>query len=823
MIKEIKKENESQLAHLKKELWKILEYENKSYPGISNAEYYVVLYFLLLHKEAVFSELDINDASSLKNEIYNVIAKFKDDREVFFGLLQEELSPIINRLNVSVVQKIILLLESLNQKEFNSSFTEIFDGLLFKLSTANNRFIPFHFQPKELTEFICGLVDLRQNSLIYNPFAGLASFSIEFDKNYKIDSQELDRNTHTMGLMRLIAYNRHLNNVYIQDDSLNHWNYDKEKYDLIISNPPFAGQLQFEKQGKFGLISSMEHFVIEKGIEDLKPEGKLITVTTNNFLSRRGSVYELRKYLVDNDLLEMVVKLPGGIQMESIAASTVLVINKAKKNKGLVQFVDGMKYTVKISKAASILDSESLLYAIKNSESAGSVMHISNNVIVDNDYNLDVPRYFIKPVKGSELRDLMTLIRGEKKQDVSGKIIRIRDLKDDRFNASFEIDGNNDLEIPTTELEISESCLLVALAGKKLKPTYFKYTGTPIYVSQNISCFVVNQQKVDIEYLISELHNDLSVSQVASLQIGTGIPRLRKDDFLSIRIQLPHFIEQMSKVEGLKQEYIKNKEKELSLEKEILGLKDEAFREFASIKHTFRQYLNALKSNVSGTRKFISNNDSKNISLQTVYSKNLNRNLGEHLISLEGTIDSMSKLLTSFEEHSSLLIPVEVNLKNLVEEAQNRFINHDIFQFEKLYIDSESFAQFDGEQIEPLVYIHPEDFFRVFSNIVSNAIEHGFKNRTNNIITTTLSLDTDNLFCILEIANNGKPMEEEFTLKHLITRGERTSDSEGSGVGGADIKNTLEKYNGTIEIKKDQKAEFPVSYIIGLPIVVSSI
>ncbi len=60
-------------------------------------------------------------------------------------------------------------------------------------------------------------------------------------------------------------------------------------------------------------------------------------------------------------------------------------------------------------------------------------------------------------------------------------------------------------------------------------------------------------------------------------------------------------------------------------------------------------------------------------------------------------------------------------------------------------------------------------------------------------------------------------MPTSFTLKHLTTRGERTTDSKGFGVGGADIKAIVEKYEGVFDIKNDASAEFPITYIIILP------
>ena len=239
------------------------------------------------------------------------------------------------------------------------------------------------------------------------------------------------------------------------------------------------------------------------------------------------------------------------------------------------------------------------------------------------------------------------------------------------------------------------------------------------------------------------------------------------------------------------------------------------------MKHTFRQYLNALKSNVAGTKLFVQNNHEKGITLDTIYSKNLNKSFGDHLLGLEGTINSMSKLLSSFETSNGDTLAKEHNLLELVEEAQNRFKNSELFQFEKVYFDIDSFAfEYDDNSfIAPIITIDEEDFYCIFSNIVSNAIDHGFNDASKKYsIRTAVTFDEREQMCILEVSNNGKAMPKDFTLKNLTTRGEKTTDSKGSGMGGADIKNILKKHDGKLEISNTETEEFTVTYIVSLPL-----
>lgn len=840
MIKDLKLEGNKPIAELKNKLWQSF---NILRGHLAVDEYYVILFLLSLFNEK--GELKVttgnNDHLHFSVPEYDLSSvKIVSESERINQLysLSEFFQPWLEKLSSHSVFEIQNIFQSLDRAILKNNFPEIFDFLLFEISKLKGNISGTFVQPIELSKFICGLANLGENGRVYNPFAGYASFRICLSESISYYGQEIDYGNWAIGQLRILAHNKEGRSFFFNEDSLMEWggfftdtsgldeefikqsNPDHFKFSLIVSNPPFGMRLTEPIEGKFGTIKTYEHFLIEKGIDDLRSNGKLIALLPLGFLFRSGSEQNLRKFLIENDLVDAVISMPGGLLMQTMVKTVVLVLNKNKKHKGIVRFVDGTSFVKGESTRGKILDEVALLAIINSNEFDEVIRLVPNEIIISNDYNLSVPRYFKKTLEGVELKEFLTSIRGRRNESTIGKIIRIKDLKVDKFNYQLEVDIIEDMEIPGTEQEILESCLLVASVGEKLKPTYFNYTGTPIYVSPNILILKVDEQKVDLDYLINELYADSTAEQHNSLLTGTAMQRLRKEDFLSIEIDLPKKSEQKAKVIGLKEEHIKNKERELILERELLGLKDETFREFASIKHTFSQYLNALKSNVSGTKKFISNNADQHISLNSIFSKNLNRTLGEHLISLEGTIDSMSKLLSSFEGRSIRLNPVEGDFQDLIEEAQNRFANLEVFQFEKLYVDKESFARSDGEYIAPMVYIHPEDFFSVFSNVTSNAVDHGFKNREGNIIRTSLSFDAENLCCILEVSNNGWPPDSAFTLQHLTTRGEKSTDSKGSGVGGADIKSILAKYNGTITIRKDENTEFPLTYVIGLPLVV---
>lgn len=809
------------LDKTKKELWDLVDYLRGN--GAYSDAYPIVLFLLILKYK---NQLPKWDNYSQEHYVENVNSQVKKlGYPDFVWCFQKIYAPLIEQNENKPLRQVVKFLDDIDVEEDN--FSVLFDWLLFRGIQASNRIAGEGILPNNLSSFMIKLAEISEGSVVYNPFAGLSSFGIHLKNQNTYLGQELNKFTWSLGVLRRIAYSKSLMDEYDNEDSITDW-INGCKFDLIISAPPFAKVGRLEND--LGLnIRSYDQFVIEKGLESLTNNGKIVVLVPERFLFSSGPCFSTRKKIVEEDLLETVVSLPSGVFYPfSAVKSSILVLNMNKKHKGQVTMMESSYYEV-IGQNKVNLDYEMMKRLLESETSNLGIFRISNHEIVEENFDLDVSRHLLKEkvlkndddLKYVKLSEILSEIKGRRSSDhLKIKTISIKDLTKDNldYKLSFE-----DVETVEGKLKngriISESCLMVAKIGNDLKPTYFEFQGEPIGVSNNVMTYQICEDLVDLDYLINELYSSFVVRQLLVYRRGAAQRSITKADFLEIQILLPSLKEQQDKMKGVKEAYIRSKLKEVELQKEILGYKDEAFREFASIKHTLRQYLNSLKSNVSGTKKFILKNEDNAISINTIYSKNLNRTLGEHLTSLEGTIDSMSHLLTTFEEKQIRQKDkeVKVNLIDLLEEGQNRFKNPEKFIFEKLYIDKDALTDFSGYYTHPIIKINKEDFFTLFSNIVSNAVEHGFGNSKGNIIRAVITNDFDLKMHVIEISNNGRPFPEGFEFKNLITRGDKTSDSEGSGMGGADIKSIMDHYGGKIQLLNEPEAEFPVTYILKFP------
>ena len=795
-------------------IWKGLEHQRWS--GLDSEFYYVFLFLLVLKKKGVIPEFSFKPSEELLQKVDEEVRKcmIPELDEIY----QKEYKPRFEKMGFIILNGTLPMLRSIKVEELDEDFPEVFDEVLFRLFEAKGR--GQYLIPAKLGELMVSLAEVPENSVVYNPFAGAASFGVYLDESTTYVGQEIDQSIWALGVLRRIAHNQR-NGYLLQVDSLNEWIEDT-RFDLVISAPPFGKIEHFNDKLDLS-IKSCDEFLVKKGINNLSSDGKIVALIPNSFLFSAGAYKALREKLIEKDLIEKIISLPVGILENTGLRTSILIVNRNKKNKEKITLIDGESFQKSGLKKVSLRYED--LHTLVTQEVEGEAKIIVNQEQVRNeDYNLEVKRYFLieeeifsnqKVVPLNEI--LQEIKKNDAAQDVEMKtMISIKHLQNDNLDYKLKPDQVEKNPDPLKNARIiSESCLLIARVGRDHKPTYFEFKGESISVSNNIMAFRIVKETIDLDYLFNELHSSFFLKQLSVYQRGFAQVLITKSNFLKIKISLPSPQEQRDKMKGVKEAYIKSRLQEVELQKELLGYKDEAFREFASIKHTFRQYLNALKSNVSGTRKFISKNEGKAIRLDTMYSVNLNRTLGEHLLSLEGTIDSMSRLI--LEKNLEKGEPEILDPKQLIEEAQNRFKNPEVFQFEEVFVDHSVFASEEG-YLNPYIKIPKEGFFRIFANIVYNAVDHGFKNRAGNIIRASVSFDEVHRLVLIEISNNGKPIPGNFTQQHLTTRGEKTTDSSGTGAGGADIKGILQKYNAQFELKKDNESEFPVSYLMKFPL-----
>lgn len=226
---------------------------------------------------------------------------------------------------------------------------DLYEYLLSKIATAgtNGQFRT----PRHIIKMMVELMQPGKEELICDPSAGSAGFLVaageyvhEHHKEWFIDQKFLKHYNNGMfngtefdaTMIRIGAMNLQLHGIenpnLIFKDSLSEGNADqKEKYTMILANPPFKGSLDYD-----GVESSLLKTVKTKKTELLflalmlrmmKTGGRCAVIIPDGVLFGSSKAHkQIRSEIIENHKLEAVISMPSGVFKPYAGVSTAIMI-----------------------------------------------------------------------------------------------------------------------------------------------------------------------------------------------------------------------------------------------------------------------------------------------------------------------------------------------------------------------------------------------------------------------------------------------------------------------------------------------------------------
>lgn len=120
----------------------------------------------------------------------------------------------------------------------------------------------------------------------------------------------------------------------------------REHSDVAVSNPPY--NIKWEAPTplfadyRFPVIPPPSNANWAFALNCLAKAGKAVLILPCGICSERSET-EVRKYLIDNDLIELVAFMPEKMFEVTSISTCIVVLNKNKKHKGVVKFIDSRK------------------------------------------------------------------------------------------------------------------------------------------------------------------------------------------------------------------------------------------------------------------------------------------------------------------------------------------------------------------------------------------------------------------------------------------------------------------------------------------------
>lgn len=214
-----------------------------------------------------------------------------------------------------------------------------------------------YYTPRPLISTIVKVVDPKVGRKIYDGACGSAGFLVEA-YNYltqdkaKLSSKQMEilqtktfygkeikSLAYVIGIMNMILHGIEAPNIRHEDTLAQNINdiQEKDRYDVILANPPFGAGVGREIQQNFPIKTSETAFLfLQHFIKILKAGGRAGIVIKNTFLSNTDNAsVSLRKLLLENCNLHTVLDLPGGAFQGAGVKTVVLFFEKGAPTKNV--------------------------------------------------------------------------------------------------------------------------------------------------------------------------------------------------------------------------------------------------------------------------------------------------------------------------------------------------------------------------------------------------------------------------------------------------------------------------------------------------------
>ncbi len=148
--------------------------------------------------------------------------------------------------------------------------------------------------------------------------------------NHMFHGFDMDRTMLRIGAMNMMTHG--VDNPYIEyRDSLSDQNPDREKYSLILANPPFKGSLDYDSVStdllKVCKTKKTELLFLALFLRMLRVGGRCACIVPDGVLFGSSTAHKaIRKELVEENRLEAVISMPSGVFKPYAGVSTGILI-----------------------------------------------------------------------------------------------------------------------------------------------------------------------------------------------------------------------------------------------------------------------------------------------------------------------------------------------------------------------------------------------------------------------------------------------------------------------------------------------------------------
>lgn len=336
--------------------------------------------------------------TDIKANLKTYVQSFSSDaREIFEHFKFDEFVGLLDEANLLYkVVKMFATTDLSPESVSNHDMGLVFEELIRRFAEGSNETAGEHFTPRDIVRLTTSLVFMEDDAAlvkegiirtIYDPTAGTGGFLssgmeyvLELNPNavMRAFGQELNPESYAICKADMLIKGQDVSRIKLgntlSNDQLSH-----DKFDYMLSNPPFGvdwkkieAEIKDEHQvkgfdGRFGaglprvsdgsLLFLMHLISKMRNRDQANDQGSRIGIILNGsplFTGSAGSgESEIRRYILEADLLEAIIALPNDMFYNTGIATYIWVLSNKKdaERKGKVQLIDGSHLYSKMRKS----------------------------------------------------------------------------------------------------------------------------------------------------------------------------------------------------------------------------------------------------------------------------------------------------------------------------------------------------------------------------------------------------------------------------------------------------------------------------------------
>ena len=271
------------------------------------------------------------------------------------------------------------------------------------------------YTPQQVSKVLAKIVTLDKQRIksVYDPTCGSGSLLLRVAKEAEVDEfygQELNRTTYNLARMNMILHDVHFRQFDIkQEDTLEHPQHLDLQFEAVVANPPFSARWKgkdnplnetddrFSQYGRLAPTTKADFAFVQHMIYQMAENATMAVVLPHGVLFRGAAEEQIRKYIIkEQNFLDTIIGLPSNLFFGTSIPACILVLKNCRVHDDNILFIDASQHFEKVGNQNTLTDEhvEKIIDTYQRREAVEKYAYVASfSEVVDNDYNLNIPRY----------------------------------------------------------------------------------------------------------------------------------------------------------------------------------------------------------------------------------------------------------------------------------------------------------------------------------------------------------------------------------------------------------------------------------------------